>query len=172
MSVDEISRTCIRCKNDIGPGQAMEVISPSVVYHALCYSTMNAVKTLDDLPADVLDEIQDEEYINRTHGRRSTYAVGCHGPLCRKAERDRGRPRMRVLRGLDPSDMEPDTKAREDDVLLDRYLTWYIKWRERAIQAKRLGVDEYNPLYPQGFPGKTRGNRLISRKVTTDKPGA
>lgn len=72
---------------------------------------------------------------------------------------------MRVVRGLEPTDEDPDTKAREDDVLLNRYLAWYLQWRERAIQAKRLGVIEDNPLYPQGYPGDIKGNRFVKHKV-------
>ena len=47
----------------------------------------------DELPEDVHDELTDERFTGRKHYKRATYAKGCHGPLCRKAEKDRGRER-------------------------------------------------------------------------------
>jgi hypothetical protein len=165
MSAEIIEQICPRCRGPILEGQQVEAVALDKVFHKLCLVSLHMIRTLDDLPEDVLDEISDERYINRTHGRRATRAVGCNGPLCKKAERDRGRNRMREVRGLEPLDDEPDTKARERDVILNRCLAWYLQWRERAIQAKRLGVEEYNPLYPQGYPGDIRGNRFVKHKI-------
>jgi hypothetical protein len=165
MSADELAPTCLRCQGPILPGQQVEAIALGKVFHKLCLESLHMIKTLSDLPEDVIDEIFNEKYQNRTHGRRATRAKGCNGPLCRKAERDRGFNRMREVRGLEPVLEPPDSKARERDVILDRCLAWYLQWRERAIQAKRLGVVEYNPLYPDGYPGSTRGNRFVKHKI-------
>lgn len=47
----------------------------------------------DDLADDVRDELSDEAYSGRSHYSRATYAKGCRGPLCRLAEKERGRRR-------------------------------------------------------------------------------
>lgn len=41
-----------------------------------------------DLPADVREELLDPRFLGRTHGYRRTYLHGCHGPLCKKPERE------------------------------------------------------------------------------------
>lgn len=38
--------------------------------------------TKPDLAPDVLGELSDPAFAHRKHGVRSTYADGCHGPLC------------------------------------------------------------------------------------------
>jgi len=46
---------------------------------------------LSELPQlwrDVCREILDEDFKTRSHLHRKTYEVGCHGPLCTKANRD------------------------------------------------------------------------------------
>lgn len=48
----------------------------------------------DEMTEDIRAELLDPEYASRTHGSRSTYADGCHGPLCREAERIRANSRF------------------------------------------------------------------------------
>jgi len=48
-------------------------------------------EVLADLPElwrAVCEELLDEKFKTRTHLNRKTYEVGCHGPLCTKANRD------------------------------------------------------------------------------------
>lgn len=106
--------------------------------HDVCFDLIQSVRsmTLDDFPDDVRDELIDQDFINRTHGRRATYAKNCRGPLCRKAERDRGFTRQRSMAGLPPAAAEPDTKARDRDVLLNRAMAWH--WMERRAAGARL----------------------------------
>lgn len=42
---------------------------------------------------DVLAELNDPRYSGRSHGSRATYTLKCDGPLCKLAERLRGRRR-------------------------------------------------------------------------------
>jgi hypothetical protein len=46
---------------------------------------------LGKLPKDVYDEITNPDFVNLKHGSIKTYDKGCHGPLCRKKRRERGR---------------------------------------------------------------------------------
>jgi len=48
---------------------------------------------LADLWHDLIVELLDNEYVTRTHNKR-TYDAGCRGPLCRKAVREAGRRRF------------------------------------------------------------------------------
>lgn len=46
---------------------------------------------LGKLPKDVIDEITNPDFIHLKHGSMKTYDKGCHGPLCKKKRRERGR---------------------------------------------------------------------------------
>jgi hypothetical protein len=92
--------------------------------------------------ADIVEELRDEEYASRQHYSRSTYASGCHGPLCRKAERDRGRKRneqraIEAGRSYSPAvDDEPSAR----DILLDMVIHWHLTHPdevERRAEAYR-----------------------------------
>jgi hypothetical protein len=43
------------------------------------------------LPPDVLAELMDENFPNNKHYSTKTYNIGCRGPLCTKAKRDKQR---------------------------------------------------------------------------------
>jgi hypothetical protein len=80
------------------------------------------------MPEDVVIELLDVRFVNRTHASRATYAIGCHGPLCRKAERDRGRPRQRAAKEAEgrtviPRDELHPSRVRDD--LLDKIILWH-----------------------------------------------
>lgn len=83
----------------------------------------------DNLPSDVLDELEDEEYVTRKHYSRATYALGCHGPLCRKAERDRGRGRTERKAQDAGREYKPNPDIRLDDPALDEIVEWYLESR-------------------------------------------
>jgi hypothetical protein len=83
---------------------------------------------LDKLPADVRQELS--EYPGRKHHSRGTYALGCHGPLCRKAERDRGRKRSELNAISNGKAYVPNLEIRlEEDDLLDQIVEWYESLR-------------------------------------------
>lgn len=85
--------------------------------------------------ADILDELKAEDYTDRTHGTRACYALGCRGPLCRMAERDRGRERYRERRragGASPV-AAPPTPARERDAFLRAVMKWHRYERGLSI---------------------------------------
>ena len=79
------------------------------------------METEEELIVEVLAEIEEVKYLTLSHGKRSTYSAGCRGPLCRKAERDRGLPRMREVKGIEREGI-PDTPARRHDALLEALL--------------------------------------------------
>lgn len=89
---------------------------------------------LDELPEDVLEELNDPRFLNRTHGTRGTYAKasdggkGCRGPLCRKSERDEGHAKYARKRARDGKDARVgllDEEARARDELLTRIIAWH-----------------------------------------------
>lgn len=86
---------------------------------------------LDKLPADVRQELS--EYPGRKHHSRGTYAIGCHGPLCRKAERDRGRKRTETKALSNGKPYSPNLDIRlEEDILLDEIVEWYESLRRAS----------------------------------------
>lgn len=49
---------------------------------------------LGDLWYELVSELLDQNFMSRTHNKR-TYDAGCRGPLCRKATREAGRRRYK-----------------------------------------------------------------------------
>ena len=81
---------------------------------------------LAELPDDVRAELEDKDYEGRSHYSRATYALGCHGPLCRARERDRGRLRNQRRAEDAGREYEPAERLRlESDELLDRIIRWH-----------------------------------------------
>lgn len=100
-------------------------------------------KLLDDpkLPDDVRTELSNEKYINRMHYSRATYAKGCHGPLCRLAERDRGRDRSVILAERAGREYEPNHEERArraNGVDRDRELYSIVHRHRNEVEIKRL----------------------------------
>ena len=63
-------------------------------------------------------ELSDPAYVTRTHHRRKLYSLGCHGPLCTKANRDRDRERYRKAHSAYGT--RRNKRASEfDDLILD-----------------------------------------------------
>lgn len=90
---------------------------------------------LADLPAAIRAELTDEDFITRKHYSRSTYALGCRGPLCQKAERDRGRKRNQ-RRGGEKYRPKHDWRVSDLDGI-DEIIEWHIKdLAERRATAK------------------------------------
>jgi len=76
---------------------------------------------------DILDELKDPEFATRTHGKRSTHSAGCHGPLCRKAERDASHQRYRRRRQAEGAVVTsfPPSEVRARDAFLGRVIEWH-----------------------------------------------
>lgn len=86
---------------------------------------------LTDLPDDVREELENPEFASRKHYSRSTYALGCHGPFCRKAEKDRGRERNEDNAKAKGRAYVPNHKIRknERDELLEKLIEEYLSNR-------------------------------------------
>lgn len=80
---------------------------------------------LAELWHDLVVELLNPEFSNRTHNNRRTYDAGCKGPLCRKALREYARRR---------STSSVNEKYRYVDLILDHWTP--IAW-ERIREAQR-----------------------------------
>jgi hypothetical protein len=105
-----------------------------------------------ELPSDVLEELSDPEFENRTHGVRGTYArgrlpgsKGCRGPLCRKAERDEAdrkyKARQAKVGKVAKSGLKNET-ARARDELLTKIILWHAGERELARLNRLVQPDD------------------------------
>jgi len=48
-----------------------------------------------ELSALIVAELSDPNFERRMHGSKSTHSAGCHGPMCRKALKDKANLRRR-----------------------------------------------------------------------------
>lgn len=100
----------------------------------------------DQIKAEVEQELQGE-FGSRLHYSRGTYAVGCRGIMCRKAERDETKNRQEVMyrkSGL-PYRPQVDTPERcmSDDILND------LIYRHRAERGRPKMPRR--PVYPSDW---------------------
>ena len=105
-------------------------------------------------PSELRDQIRSEvelelsgEFGNRTHYSKATYAAGCRGPMCTKAERDKTKERQENLfrkSGL-PYRPQRDTSENcmRDDILNDIIYRHRVE-RGRPVMPRR-------PVYPTGW---------------------
>lgn len=87
------------------------------------------------------------EYGHRLHYSKGTYADGCRGPMCRKAERDETKARQerkerKSGRPYKPQVDDPETCLRDD--LLN---TMIFRHRE----SKNKPIMPRPPVYPEGW---------------------
>lgn len=82
-------------------------------------------------------ELEDEKFLNRTHGTRATYAEDCHGPLCQKSERDRGRLRHEMRQRTKGKTVVRRTRT-DAQVKFDNLLDEIIRQHRRD-----RGLDEF-----------------------------
>lgn len=85
-----------------------------------------------NIPDEVLAELEDPEYSTRSHYSRATYALGCNGPLCKRAERDRGRKRNEATAKAKGREYKPNHKIRDAEDEIDLAVQWYLSERERV----------------------------------------
>lgn len=84
-----------------------------------------------ELPKDVLAELLDPDYTGRSHHKKATYAKGCRGPLCRKAERDEAREDTRLAAlAAGREYVQRPTAAQDRDLELQAIAEWH--WAERG----------------------------------------
>lgn len=87
---------------------------------------------------DIVAELTDEKFLSRQHYSRATYAEGCHGPLCKKSERDRGRERNEERAQAAGRKYKPNENTRDAkrDGLLILLIDWHINHPDQI--AKRI----------------------------------
>lgn len=87
--------------------------------------------------ADVVEELNDPKYASRRHFSRATYALGCHGPLCRKKERDNGRAKneRKALREGRPYNEGGKTGRKYDR---DALLEYVAEWHKYDLAIRKL----------------------------------
>lgn len=92
----------------------------------------------DSLPDEIRDELRDPEFGLRQHYSRATYALGCRGPLCRKAERDRGRNRNEMKAADAGREYSPNHEHRtQDPDEIEEIIEWHIEEiAERRLAAR------------------------------------
>jgi hypothetical protein len=73
-------------------------------------------KTLETLRRAIELELANPAHASRTHGRRYTYRAGCHGPLCRRANREYMRRWINSANPVGPSE------AHDREALMLEYL--------------------------------------------------
>lgn len=78
--------------------------------------------------ADIFLELNDSKYLSRQHYSRATYALGCHGPLCRRAERDRGRRRTQQKAESKGREYQPNPEIQKNDRegLMQFIISWHL----------------------------------------------
>lgn len=74
---------------------------------------------------DVKAELEDYRFLTRSHGTGGTAALGCHGPLCRKLERDKRRRRTERKAKREGREVELRDRIYDRDALLEAITTWH-----------------------------------------------
>ena len=75
--------------------------------------------------ADVKAELEDPKYGNRSHGSGGTSAKGCHGPLCKKRERDKRRQRTANKAKREGREVAYAERLYDRDALLEAITVWH-----------------------------------------------
>lgn len=84
--------------------------------------------------ADIFLELNDSKFVHRLHHSRATYASGCRGPLCQKAERDRGRRRQEA-RAIEAGRVYipvPQHRKLDREELLNTVYSWHLNSRQKV----------------------------------------
>lgn len=89
------------------------------------------VEVSNDIHNDAQREVSDPAFAGRTHGKRATFAAGCKGPMCMKANRDRARKQYRDT-NPQASRARPGSRTAMEDLLLNNLIAEHIKEREEV----------------------------------------
>lgn len=95
---------------------------------------MSAENPTPYIADDVQEELGDPEFAHRQHYSRATYALGCHGPLCKLAEKHRGRRRNQAraeAEGREYRAAHDIRKTDRDDELMP-VVEWHLRDRREA----------------------------------------
>lgn len=84
---------------------------------------------------DVRNELNDPKYATRRHGSRATAALGCNGPLCKRAERIRSRRRNELRAKKAGRSYNPSRERLYDR---DDLLEAIGGWHERELALRKL----------------------------------
>lgn len=93
--------------------------------------------SLDHLPllAECREELLDPAYLPYAHGVRATKALGCNGPMCRKANRDYGRA---VQRRMNNTQSERISAVRKFDAFLEAFTAYAVTYHYAlGVQAPK-----------------------------------
>lgn len=86
---------------------------------------------------DICEELDNPNYLTRKHGSRATAALGCNGPLCRKAERDRQRERNERRAELAGREYNPRDRLWDRDELLEAVIDWHVQRLQEGRDKER-----------------------------------
>lgn len=84
----------------------------------------------------VAEELADEEFVNRTHGRRSGVNAGCTGPLCQKFNRDRARAQYRDT-NPQAQRVRKGSRTQVLDEFLEMITVSHVNLRSKTLQESR-----------------------------------
>jgi hypothetical protein len=76
---------------------------------------------------DIRAELDDPRFLTRSHGSRSTYALKCHGTLCKYAERVRGRKRTEQKAVNEGRRVQLRGRMYDRDALIEAIIVWHKK---------------------------------------------
>jgi len=98
------------------------------------------------LAEDILEELLSVPFVRKLHGKRNCYTTGCHGPLCKRAEREFNRESYAAKRAAAGKPYVPDHEVRRDgrDRELDLALSVYLRYSKAIEIHVRL-----NELYEE-----------------------
>lgn len=97
------------------------------------------------LAPDVEAELADERFASRKHGSRATYSIGCHGPLCRRAETLRGRRRSEQRADKANREYTPSLRTPRDDGR-NKELAIAAAWHWADLALRRMQADAQRSL--------------------------
>lgn len=89
-----------------------------------------------DIPEDVREELEDPRFLTRQHYSRATYAVGCHGTLCRLAETHRGRERNKERALAEGRNYRPRKRETDREEELAPIIAWHLWSRGSGAQSE------------------------------------
>lgn len=107
---------------------------------------MSSDDWIEELKAEVRAELEGE-FAHRLHYSKGTYADGCRGPLCRKAERDATKDRQEARERVTGLPYRPLVDTPQN-CLRDDFLNNII-WQHRNERGKP--VLPRRPVYPEGW---------------------